>query len=144
MTRHFVRRRLAPLAILLVVTSGCGSNGPQIMTVSGTVTCGGKAVDKLEVNFWPDHGRPSWGLTDAEGRYTLKYDKDRDGAVPGKHKVWVRIKPTSPKEEADLANGLFTRHPQINSIIEKYGNQKISPLWAEVKENNQVIDLPLD
>jgi hypothetical protein len=114
------------------------------MKVTGTVTRGGKAVEKMEVNFWPESGRPSWGLTDIEGRYSLKYDEHRDGAVAGKHRVWVRVKPASPKEEADAANGLVTPHPQINSIIEKYGNRKTSPLTVEVKEDNQVIDLPLD
>src|SRR5437588_12261353 len=77
---------------------GCGPSGPQIMRVSGTVTRGGKPVEKLVVNFWPDHGRPSWGLTDREGRYTLHYDRDRDGAVPGLHKVWVQNKPGTPGE----------------------------------------------
>jgi hypothetical protein len=114
------------------------------MKVTGTVTRGGKAVEKMVVNFWPESGRPSWGLTDAEGRYTLKYDEHRDGAVAGKHRVWVQVKPASPKEEADAANGLATPHPQINAIIEKYGNRKASPLTVEVKEDNQVIDLPLD
>jgi hypothetical protein len=124
--------------------AGCEPGGPQVMKVSGTVTRAGNPVAKLVVNFWPENGRPSWGLTDAEGHYTLHYDKNRDGAVTGKHKVWVQVKPASPREEADFANGLATLQPQLNSIIEKYGNQKTSPLTVEVKENNQVIDLPLD
>jgi hypothetical protein len=143
MANRLARRSFLLLLVLLVL-SGCGSDGPEVMKVSGTVTREGKGIDKLVVNFWPENGRPSWGLTDTEGHYTLKYDKDRDGAVPGKHKVWVQVKPTSPKEEADMANGLWQRHPQIISIIEKYGNQKTSPLIVEIKENNQVVDLPLD
>jgi hypothetical protein len=114
------------------------------MRVTGTVTRGGKAVDRLVVNFWPEQGRPSWGLTNADGHYTMKYDKDRDGAVPGRHKVWVQLKPATPKEEADAANGLFAPRPEINAILEKYGNFNSSPLTVEVKEDEQVIDLPLD
>ena len=144
MTLRLVCRSVLLLAVVLALVPGCESGGPQLMTVAGTVTCGGKPAEKLVVNFWPESGRPSHGLTDAEGHYALDFDGKRAGAVPGKHKVWVQIKPTSPKEEADLANGLFTRHPRINAIIEKYGNQSSSPLWAEVKENNQIIDLALD
>ena len=128
----------------LAFVHGCGSGGPEVVAVSGTVTRGDRPVGRLVVNFWPDHGRPSWGLTDADGHYTLKYDKDRDGAVTGRHKVWVQKKPGSPKDEADMANGLVTLPPEINAIIEKYGDQKTTPLFVEVKENNQVIDLPLD
>src|ERR1700730_7006003 len=114
MANRLARRSFLLLLVLLVL-SGCGSDWPEVMKGSDTVAPEGKGIEKLVVNFWPENGRPSWGLTDTEGHYTLKYDKDRDGAVPGKHKVWVQVKPASPKEEADLANGLAPRHPQISS-----------------------------
>jgi hypothetical protein len=144
MARQSARCGLWLALLPLALVPGCGSGGPEVVKVTGTVTRGGQPVGRLVVNFWPDHGRPSWGLTDAEGRYTLNYDKDRDGAVTGQHKVWVQKKPGSPKDEADMANGLVTLPPQINAIIEKYGDQKTTPLRVEVKENDQVIDLALD
>jgi hypothetical protein len=126
-----------------VLFSGCGDNGPRVLRINGTVTRADKPVARMVVNFSPEHGRPSWGLTDADGHYSLKYDKDRDGAVAGKHKVWVKVKPSSPKEEAEIAQGLIRLNPDTSKILEKYGREN-SPLTVEVKDDNQVIDLPLD
>jgi hypothetical protein len=114
------------------------------MRVTGTVTRGGQPVDKLMVNFLPEDGRPSIGRTDADGHYSLQYDKDRAGALLGKHKVWVQIRPANPKEEADIAAGLVKLHPDIDAIMQKYGNRKTTPKTVEVTQDNQVIDLPLD
>ncbi len=131
-------------AFLLLLVGGCGSSGPQVVKVSGTVTRGGKPVDKLMVTFLPDNGRPSWGITNKDGQYTLNYERGRDGAVTGNHTVWVKVQPASPKEEADMAQGLVRMHPEMTAILHKYGNAKHSPLKVEVKNDEQVIDLPLD
>jgi hypothetical protein len=130
--------------LLLSLAAGCGPSGPHVVKVSGTVTRGGKPVNKLFLNFYPEHGRPSWGVTDQDGHYTLNYDSSRQGAVTGKHKVWVQIRPANPKEEADLHNGVLKLHPEIKSILQKYGKLETTPLEKEVKENNQVINLDLD
>jgi hypothetical protein len=134
------------LGFLLVsfVVTGCGSGGVSVVPVSGTVTRGGKPVPKLFLNFVPEHGRPSWGVTDEDGHYTLNYERGRDGAVLGMHKVFVQIRPASPKEEADLQSGRLKLHPQIASILQKYGKRETTPLKVEVKEDEAVIDLQLD
>jgi len=59
---------------LFVVLSGCGSGGPKIVPVAGTLTHKGKPVANAIVHFTPEHGRPSSGLTDEEGHL-------RDGLV---------------------------------------------------------------
>jgi hypothetical protein len=140
--RGSCRAPVLVLVFLALAAAGCG--GPRVVKVSGTVTRGGRPVDKLQVTFQPEHGRPSWGITDKDGHYTLNYERGRDGAVTGTHKVWVRVQPTSAKEEADLARGLVKLHPEMNRILEKYGNLKTTPLTREVKEDDQVIDLQLD
>ena len=78
---------------------GCGPRGPVVVRVTGTVTHQGKPVPNLVLNFKPEEGRPSWGITDAEGKYFLEYNRDRKGAVVGKHTVWVRFRPSSPSQE---------------------------------------------
>ena len=129
---HF---RWLPFAFLLALLSSCGKSGPNIARVSGTVTRGGHPVTKIEVNFDTEDGRPSVGKTDADGNYTLDYDRERKGALIGTHKVWVKFVQRNPLDEA---NG------DMNAILQKYGDRKTTPLQVEVKEDNQVIPLELD
>src|SRR5579871_1652202 len=98
MTRFRAARVAAALALALL--AGCGDDGPKVVKVTGQVTRGGKPVPNLALSFTPAVGRPSWGVTDADGRYNLKYTNTRDGAEVGTHKVTVEFAPTSPQEEA--------------------------------------------
>src|SRR4051794_7601096 len=81
--------RCSWLILLCVSCAGCGSGGPPLAKVSGTVTCRGQPVSKLVVHFVPQGARESWGGTDNDGAYRLRYDRQREGAVIGKHNVWV-------------------------------------------------------
>lgn len=138
-------RRLFPVPVFAaLVALGCGGNGSRVVGVTGTVTRGGKPVEKLFLNFVPEKGRPSWGVTDAEGHYSLHYDRERAGATVGTHRVWVQVRPTSPADEMALARGTLKIHPEIQQILAKYGTQNTSPLVVEVTEANPVIDLHLD
>src|SRR5262249_30714677 len=68
----------------------------QVAPVSGTVTMNGKPLVKAQVTFQPiggnnqDPGPGSCGITDAQGRFTLLLlDKEKPGAVVGKHRVMI-------------------------------------------------------
>jgi hypothetical protein len=68
---------------------GC-SPGPQVGPVSGTVTYRGEPLAGIKVTFDPvAGGRSSTGLTGPDGRYELKYTRDRNGALVGGHEVRV-------------------------------------------------------
>src|SRR5262245_35758491 len=75
-------------ALLAVALSGCGG-GPPLVEVSGTLTHKGKPVANAVVHFMPENGggRPSSGLTNEEGHFTLQYDAGHDGTLVGKHSV---------------------------------------------------------
>src|SRR3954447_15048027 len=74
---------------LWLACAGCrNSDLPEIARVTGTVTYKGKPVPNMMVNFMPTAGRPSWGKTDAEGRYEMNYDADNMGVMTGHHKVY--------------------------------------------------------
>jgi hypothetical protein len=138
------RPRLAAVLLALpLAATGC-SGGPRVLEVTGTVTHGGHPVSKLIVHFVPTKGRPSWANTDPDGHYRLNYLRDRDGALEGTHKVWVEIRPGSPKEEDELRSGRAKLDPALKSIVAKYGKADTTPLTVEVKENRQIIDLHLD
>jgi hypothetical protein len=123
--------------------SGCDLTGVRIVRVSGTVTRSGRPVPNLFLNFRPATGRPSWGITDEHGHYTLHYDKSHDGAVPGQHLVWVTFKPCDPREEKVMDQGQLKRPDHLPEILAKYGNPE-TPLRIEIHSDGQIINLPLD
>jgi hypothetical protein len=88
--------RLLPLlAVLAILAAGCSGEPYQTASVSGRVTLNGQPVAGVAVMFQPvapdgnvNPGPGSTGVTDSEGRYSLKViGKDIRGAVIGMHKV---------------------------------------------------------
>ncbi|MCC9604684.1 carboxypeptidase-like regulatory domain-containing protein [Blastopirellula sp. JC732] len=76
------------LAIMTAAFVGCGNDLPPVGEVYGTVKLNGEPVEGCQVMFEPiAGGRSSSAMTDADGRYTLRYNGDADGALLGKHKV---------------------------------------------------------
>jgi len=86
------------VAVCSLVLCGCGDEF-DVAPVSGKVTLDGKPLPDVEVNFQPrggggvSPGPGSTGITDAEGRYTLKTSEEspKEGAVPGKHIVTMTL-----------------------------------------------------
>lgn len=133
------------LAAVVPALAGCsGKKGPEVVRVSGTVTRNGQPVPNLFLNFVPTQGRPSWGITDEQGRYTLNYTRGQDGAVTGTHKVWVKYKPSDPGEEMAMMQGRAKVPQELAEIVEKYGKQETTPLEFQISEDGQVIDIALD
>jgi len=116
------------LALTLLLL-GC-QRGPQLAPVSGRVTLDGKPLETAEVAFLPDNGRASHGLTDATGRFELRYTRDAMGALVGSHTVRI-----ASATEVTLPNGQFVIRPQL--VPPRYNTQ--SELRREVKagEDNQ-------
>lgn len=135
--------RLSRLGLLLTlaILSGC-SDGPKIVRVAGTVTHNGKPVPSLTIHFIPETGRPSWGLTDENGRFTLEYDNKIQGALVGTHSVWVQWRPRSPQEE--LNPNLANRPAELPAIEAKYGSQEKSPLKVEIVKAVEDLEIKLD
>src|SRR5262245_13072161 len=98
---------LLALAALVALGAGCSKPPYDVALVSGQVTLDGKPVANVAVMFQPvatqgnnNPGPGSTGVTDADGRYTLKLiGKETNGAVVGKHKV--RITNFSPPTDDD-------------------------------------------
>lgn len=144
MTRH-ARLALA-CALALGGGAGCGTDDtPPIGLVSGTVTRNGQPVPGLTVSFLPEAGRPSWGVTDADGRYSLHWDEDHDGAEVGNHKVCVAFDASLQADESGRTKGKAkaTAMTDRRAIAEKYGIES-STLTKEVKAGTQTINLQLD
>ena len=85
----------AALGAAVLALAGC-SGGPQFASVSGVVTVDGQPYAKAVVSFQPvgttanpTPGRGSSAYTDANGRFVLACDGEKDGAVVGKHLVRI-------------------------------------------------------
>ena len=61
----------------------------QLGRVSGTVVLNGKPLALATVEFSPEVGSTSYGITDEKGRYTLQYLPNQSGAVTGHHTVRI-------------------------------------------------------
>lgn len=126
--------------IVLCLLSGCGGgDGPDLAAVSGTITIDGKPAPKLEIRFIPETagGSPSYGVTDADGHYTLMFNSSRNGAMPGKHKVEIAAVPPETGEDGNPLPG-----QAIVEVPSRYGTS--GTLSAEVKNDGSPIDFSLE
>lgn len=126
------KQTLFTLVVLSTTLSffGCGSD---LVSVTGTVTLDGKPLEGATVTFRPQEGesdRPSAGVTDASGKYELKYTATEKGAKKGKHRV--EISTASNSEEESKPETLPTSY-NVNS-----------ELTADVTSGANVIDFKLD
>jgi len=90
--------RVVTLFAISCVLAGCGGE-MKVAPVAGTVTLDGEPLDRASVLFQPDKGgRPSFGVTDDSGRYTLAYSMNERGAEVGP--CTVKVTTRLAKEEA--------------------------------------------
>lgn len=142
------------LAGSLAALAGCGDYAPPLTDVTGTLTYDGKPVPGMTISFLPANGRPSWGITDEQGRYRLSWDADHPGAEVGTHRVVIAYVPNTPMSEAGYDDGSVKKKkdataksnsltPEAQALHAKYGAYDTSPLSREVKSGKQVIDLTM-
>src|SRR5262245_11032084 len=88
---QLLSRRLLSLlpCFLFVLFAGCTQGGPEIVPFGGTVTHNGQPVANVRITFQPAQGRPSWAISDDNGRFALEYDAEHKGAKVDTHTVFV-------------------------------------------------------
>ena len=130
---------LAVVCLALLPAAGCGDGGPELGTVSGTVTLDGKPLPNAKVEFQPvAKGSPSDDTTDENGYYELAYGVDKPGAMVGMHEVRI----STCREEAGDDEGLspVIEYPEL--LPPKYNEE--SELTCEVKSgSNQGVNFNL-
>jgi len=130
--------------------SGCGK--PTPVPVSGRVTVDGKAMAGVRVVFLPDtsaydpdrHGS-AVGITDADGKFTLKSSNGDAGIWPGSYKVtfslWVEKnskKPIAPDAKpSEVPGGV------INLIPSKYESSSETPESMSVSGSSGTKDFAI-
>ena len=129
--------------------AGCGGRGdqPDLGQVAGTITLDGKPLSGIAVVFQPDSGRPSRGMTDAEGKYELTYIRQTKGTKVGSNRVEI-----APSEDGE-AEGLEIGDDESKSDTKrsKSGKPTIpsrynarSELKADVKAGKNTFDFKLE
>jgi hypothetical protein len=132
-------RTLLTLTFLL---AGCGGpDGPELATVTGRVTVDTSPVAGAVITFLPDgSGSPSYGRTDADGRYELMFTFTKSGAMVGKHSVEIETRKIPPAEADEMrAGGLEV--PVFQEIPKSYRTP--GALTAEVRPGHNEIDFNL-
>jgi len=123
----------ATWVIPVLFFAGCGDSGPERGEVTGTVTLDGQPLAEATVEFQPQEGAPSYGETDAQGRYRLGYTPEKPGAVVGKHTVSIttgRMKgPPGSQEEVP------------ERVPPEYNTE--STVTREVQPGENVFDFPI-
>ncbi|MEW4452879.1 carboxypeptidase-like regulatory domain-containing protein [Bremerella sp. JC817] len=85
--------RIASCLVLVAAIgfAGCGAHdGPALAPVSGKITVDGQPLVGATMEFYPQQvGAPSYGRSNEDGEFTLRYSNGQMGAVPGEHRVNV-------------------------------------------------------
>jgi hypothetical protein len=125
------------LLFFLASAAGCSGAPDNVATVTGKVTLDGQPLPGALVEFIPDGaGSTSMGKTDEQGNYTLKYTREHEGALIGKHRVRI----------STYVQGDATSDPPIEAVPEKVPaeyNLKTN-LSATVEDGANTIDFPLE
>lgn len=97
--------------VSVALAPGCkGSEYRETAPVSGTVTLNGTPLAGATVVFQPtaesgDPGPASFGETDSDGNFTLQLNGGKEGAVVGKHRVFIstrKMKPSAPNSDSEV------------------------------------------
>jgi hypothetical protein len=116
---------LAGLAV-----AGCGNPNLSVAPVSGIVTLDGAPLKAASVMFQPnDGGRPSFGVTNDQGRYVLEYSLNELGAKVGA--CTVRITTENRSDDGKVTKEM---------VPKRY---KTLPIEVHVESKANTIDIAL-
>jgi hypothetical protein len=138
----------ASLALLGLGLMGCGDEQMTMGTVSGVVTVGGKPLQSGIIHFVPEAGPAASGALDEEGRYELTTADSGDGAVVGKHRVFLTPMQDDAHlveyTDADYQAGKIPPEPESHDFLPpQYLAPTTSGLTAEVVAGSNDLDFPL-
>jgi len=125
-----------------LVVFGCGSGGPEMGRVSGTVKYQGKPLEAGTVTFIATDGqRPNaTGTIQPGGSYSLQTAEPGDGAVVGDYKVAVTD--IDPNSFNTALPGAPTKAAK-SGIPKQYQDANSSGLTAKVESGSNTRDFDL-
>lgn len=127
--------------LLLLALSGCRSDD-GLVRVTGQLTYKGQPVPGTEVRFFPDDGsRRSVGHTDADGRFTLHFSRQEEGAVLGKHTVALFYVVNADEE---MGKTPLKVSPEVRAALEKRATPEKSDIHVEITKSGQFVEIKLE
>jgi hypothetical protein len=128
-------------AALVGLSGGCATDDPHPATVpvEGKVTYQGQPVPKGTITFQPDGGRPGVGEIQPDGTYRLSTFGDKDGAVPGTHKVMILANTGDPTKMPSSPGYVAPK----DLIPKKYSDLTTSGLEVTVSKDKKAYDIDL-
>ena len=166
LVRHFHLLSVSKISfvigiLFLFTVVGCGTKGPAVSAVSGTVLLDGEPLDGASVVFHPtsSSGLAGSGKTSADGTFGLTTFRATPGAgvVPGEYVVTIRKEEWPEfKEPEDDDPDYERKMAQVEKEMERatptyvtpqaYGDEETSGLTATVStgENKIVFELSSD
>lgn len=112
--------------------SGCSAANRDVAPVSGTVTLDGAPLKTASITFQPkDGGRPSFGVTNDQGRYVLEYSLEELGAKVGT--CIVRITTENRSDDSGAK-------PSKELVPQRYFK---APIEVQVESKSNTIDIAL-
>jgi len=133
--RAWTQRTTAQMAACVlsgwvIAATGCGDGRPATFPVTGEVHYNGQPVAGASVVF-TSAGPPAKGVTDAQGKFTLRTFAEGDGALAGEHRVTITKNVAQPAA-AD------NPYPETKNVLPaKYARPDTSQLAAVVNENGE-------
>jgi len=135
--------------------TACNDKYSNLHPVVGKVTFEGEPIPLGKITFYPEDGsRPATGELYEDGSYELKTYDDGPGAVTGQHKVTIdAVKEQFDHPGDDPGAEELTVEPSHTELAKRvriqwlvpieYSRRDTSPLMAEVKPEDNVIDFDL-
>lgn len=130
-------------AIAGLLTTGCGSDGPTMGRVSGTVNYQGKPLSTGTVTFVATNGTNpnATGTIQSDGSYSLQTTEPDDGAVVGDYKVAI-----TDVDSAVYNTPMPGMPPEVpkSAIPNKYSDSNSSGLTATVEAGRNTKNFDLE
>ena len=121
------------LVIAAAFAAGCGGRTTadygslELGDVGGTVTLDGKPLEGAVVRFYQGETRYSYGQTDADGYYTLRYNSEQAGVSPGEKRVFISTSVTGPEVKGgggeELVPAKYNTKSELEATVEPNGSQ---------------------
>jgi hypothetical protein len=125
---------------LIVAAGGCSRSG--LLHTTGRLLYHGEPVPSTLVTFVPDdQRRPSKGVTDDKGYFTLRFSRQEDGVLAGPHTVVLSYVPSN-EEELGQAPPKATK--ELKAIIARYGDPKTSTLHYTVTRSGESFEINIE
>ena len=127
---------------VLATATGCSSKKVQygdidLVKVSGTVLLDKKPLPDAQILFYDAKKCYSYGVTDAEGKYSLKFNSKIDGTCPGQKKVEI----WTTRSGADFDLLMTSSYPVKEIVPTKYNRKTTLTANVSKSENHFAFDL---